>query len=98
MKYHYRVNDSTYIYCCLVPTWRATYDNITKQHDQEAIAEECADDYFHNHDGWDDKNWVNGQEQIIITLVYEKQDVRSFNVSVECEPRFNVQPLRLIKR
>lgn len=97
MKYLYRVDDSTYIYCCLVPTWRATLD-ITNEHDQESIVEECADDYFHNYDGWDRRSWVDGQEQLKITLVkrtesYQKEDVASFNVAVEYKPRFDVRKI-----
>lgn len=95
MKYHYRVDDSSYTYCCLVPTWRANLD-ITDEFDQESIAEECADDYFQNYDGWDRRSWVDGQEQIVITLVNrtesnQKEDVASFNVSVEYQPRFDVR-------
>ena len=51
--------------------------------DRDAIAEECARDYFYNHDGWE-----LGDNSFDLYL-HLNGGVYSFEINIDMEPRFN---------
>lgn len=50
--YHYSFDTNDFSYSF---TFQQKYPNI--DYSLEDLAEEMADDYYHNHDGWECKNW-----------------------------------------
>ncbi|OWO78681.1 hypothetical protein B5C26_23605 [Photorhabdus luminescens] len=49
------------------------------------LAEECAEDYFDNHDGWDDI-WP-----LDIYIWIDNESVGKFTVNIEMEPAFSAK-------
>lgn len=62
------------------------YD-LNDEYDLEAIVEECADDYWSNHDGWECRSWSDGGTLTFSVWVDEERCV-DFDVSVEFAPEF----------
>jgi hypothetical protein len=53
-------------------------------HDWGYIAQECAEDYYHNHDGWE-SSWP---QDVFLRETEYGPIVASFSVHMEAEPQF----------
>lgn len=82
MKIFYCVND-------IDPTYRFSYESSSNydlgtEYECEALLEECADNYWRDHDGWE-SSWPH------TFILYKDQDgpeIGRFTVEMEAEPRF----------
>lgn len=54
------------------------------------LAQEMADHYFHHHDGWENKDWANGEENMVF-YVFDNTGKFLFAkiIEVETQPTFN---------
>jgi hypothetical protein len=57
----------------------------------ESLAKDCASDYFHDHDGWDYRSWVNGNTHIDLTIWENEETKHTFQVDIEFHPSFIVR-------
>lgn len=90
MKYYYTVDNDDYIYDYQVPKYKyqMQYD-LTDDWDLETLAEDCAEDWFSNHDGWERRSWSEGTP-VRFNLCNDKGEViASYDIECEYEPRFN---------
>lgn len=56
----------------------------------EMLAQACAEDYLHNHDGWEHKSWCGGGDPMEFWLYDEnKVMIGKFDVYLEYEPTFS---------
>ncbi len=58
--------------------------NDRPPHDWGYIAQECAEDYYHNHDGWE-SSWP---QDVFLRETEYGPIVASFSVHMEAEPQF----------
>ncbi len=59
--------------------------------DLQSLATDCAEDYYHNHDGWDYRSWINGNTHIDLTIWENEETKHKFQVEVEFDPNFIVR-------
>lgn len=62
------------------------YD-LTDEWDRQALIECCAEDYYHNHDGWEHKEWQQGGS-ITFAIWTTKDSYKEYTVEVEFNPSF----------
>lgn len=60
---------------------------ITRPLEQKQIIEECAKDYWHNHDGWEE-NWPL---DIVLHDGMDGNVIAKFTVDMEAEPTFFIE-------
>lgn len=88
--YYYSVGDSEYRY---------TNDSMTDVDfddawDVELLAEQCAEDYHSNHDGWEDKKWNSGLSNVRIWLWKDNNTKIGFDVHLEYVPSFSAKRVK----
>lgn len=98
-EYRYSVDhypdsrDNAYVY--KPPKYKYTavreYD-LDDPYDLETIVEECADDYWSNHDGWEHRSWSEGSSTLTFTIWVDDERSVDFDVSIDFTPTFYATP------
>ena len=57
--------------------------------DMEILAEYCAKDFYHNHDGWEIGSWSDGNEPITLYIWLDENTKVEYDVYLEYEPSFS---------
>ena len=53
-----------------------------------SLATECAEDYFHNCDGWDHRSWANGDSPLTFAIWQDEKTIIWREVWIEHQPSF----------
>lgn len=92
MIYYYKVDkycNSVYEY--IPPKWRTANYDLTDESDLEQLAEDIADHWFHNHDGWEMREWSSGGDVLFHITDKDGEIIASYEVVCEYEPRFSAR-------
>lgn len=63
--------------------------NTERDWSLESLAEDCADDWFYNHDGWDVKSWAGAREPLTFYIWLSENHYQKFEIWVEVVPQFS---------
>lgn len=86
-EYHYTVDiDSNYDDRIIFST--KTKYSLTDDLELEWLVQDCADDYFHNHDGWDTHSWTRHDVPLKFVIWVDAHTKRIFNVWCNYKPDF----------
>lgn len=89
MIFYYTIEDGNHVYEYEPPKWSSRTYDLTDEWDQETLAEDCADDWFSNHDGWERRSWAEGHPVTFNLTDEQGKIIVSFAVACEYEPRFS---------
>ena len=81
---YYSVNDDDSKYSIIVDYFSSMDELLEEECEHERIAENCADDYFDHHDGWEIFGEQNSTSNILL-YANDKEDCEAFaEFEVEC--------------
>jgi hypothetical protein len=88
-RYSY-YEDETYddAFILQVYDWQRKVYALDDEFDLESLAERCAEDFLHNHDGWDYGSWTQGTQPITLYIWIDENTKIAYNVHLEYEPTF----------
>lgn len=69
--------------------WQRLEFDLTDDFDLESLAEQCAEDFYDNHDGWEYGNWCSGSEPITFYIWVDENTKVSYDVYMEFNPSFS---------
>ena len=90
IKYQYRYivdgfsdkYESAYVYAT------GSKFNLTDDIEIEWLVNECAEDFFHQHYGYDISSWVRDGNPLVFSIFVDENTKRNYNVYVEHNPNF----------
>lgn len=95
-KYRYSIGDDSYddAYDLYAYDWdgiviHENYYDLTSIRDLEQLVEDCAREFYHDHDGWEHKYWTDGYEPLTFNIWINKSESVKCEVYCEFEPRFS---------
>lgn len=67
--------------------YEVTFHKLHNEWDYEDLAEECARDFFYEHDGWEYRDW-QGNERFFFLYKEDMTFLGKYSVSMDIEPVF----------
>lgn len=71
--------------------WNTRVYDLDDDWDLEFLAEACAEDYTHNHDGWEHKSWMEGYEELVFYIWKDKDTKIPVRLTAEPTVKYHAE-------
>lgn len=91
-EYHYSIGEDDQFEDAITFSTKTRY-SLTDDLECEWLVQDCAEDFFHNHDGYEIQSWARHDDPLKFHIWINSTTKRTFNVWCNYKPTFSLVEL-----